>query len=241
MASRRDSRPRHEQVAADLRALIMSGDLPAGAQLPSTQHLVSRYNAANTTIQRALTALKAEGFLTSQVGKGVYVRDRQPFVIRAGAYFPPRPAGYAYRLLDVAEIVPPADVASTFRLPEGGTAILRRRLMAHNAEPVELSWSYYPLSVAAETALARRAKIPGGAPQVLADLGYPQRSFVDRLSARAPTTDELEALDLPDDVPVIRQFRIIYTDGDQPVEASILIKGAHRYELMYREPINGDM
>jgi GntR family transcriptional regulator len=102
---------------------------------------------------------------------------------------------------------------------------------------VELSWSYYPTEIAARSPLAARTKISGGAPQALATLGYPQRDFIDRLSARAPTTEELETLELPDDVPVIRQFRIIYSDERRPVEASVLVKGAHFYELLYHQTI----
>lgn len=238
MASRRDSRPRHEQIAAHLRALVMSGDLPADTQLPSTQQLVEQYGAANTTIQNALTALKAEGFLTSQVGKGVYVRDRQPFVVRVGTYFPPSTRGYSYRLLDVTEVHPPLDVATTFGLVAEGTAVLRHRLMLHAGEPVELSWSYYPSEIAADTPLAGRGKITGGAPRVLADLGYPEVFFTDRVSARPPTTEEFEDLQVPDDVPVIRQFRTIYSENERPVEVSIQIKGAHLYELLYRETVS---
>ena len=215
----------------------MSGDLSPGAQLPSTQHLVQRYAAANATIQRALAALKDEGFVYSQVGKGVYVRDKQPFVVQVAAYLAPAPNGYSYRLLDVTEVRSPVEVAEALNLADNGTAILRKWLLLHDGDPVELSWSYYPAQIAAHSPLAARTKIHGGAPQALATLGYPQRNFVDRLSARPPTTEELETLELPDDVPVIRQFRIIYSDERRPVEASILVKGAHLYELLYHQAI----
>lgn len=216
----------------------MSGDLALGTQLPSTQHLVQRYAAANATIQRALAALKDEGFLYSQVGKGVYVRDKQPLVVQVAAYLAPAPKGYAYRLLDVTEVRPPVETAEALNLAGNGTAILRQRLLLHDGDPVELSWSYYPAEIAAGSPLAGRTKIPGGAPQALATLGYPQRDFVDRLSARLPTTEELENLELPDDVPVIRQFRVVYSDERRPVEASILVKGAHLYELLYHQMIS---
>jgi GntR family transcriptional regulator len=238
MASTHDGRPRHQQIAADLRAQIMSGDLPPGTKLPSTQHMVQRYAAANATIQHALAALKDEGFVYSQVGKGVYVRDKQPFAVQVAAYLAPAPRGYAYRLLDVTEIRPPVEITEALNLADNGPAILRKRLALHNGEPVELSWSYYPAEIAAHSSLARRAKILGGAPQALETLGYPQRDFADRLSARLPTTEELETLELPADVPVIRQFRIIYSDHGRPVEASILVKGAHLYELMYHQTIS---
>ena len=240
MSGGNDLRPRHQQIAADLRAEIMAGDLAPGEQLPSTQHLVQRFSAANATIQRALAALKREGFIYSLVGKGVYVRDRRPFVVDAASYLAPSPKGYAYRLLDVIEVQAPTEVASALELAPEATTVLRRRVLSHDGEPIELSWSYYPAGIAADSPLARKLRIPGGAIQALAELGYPQREFADRLSARLPTTEELEILGLPDDVPVIRQFRTIYSDHRRPVEASILIKGAHLYELRYRQPVAED-
>jgi GntR family transcriptional regulator len=111
---------------------------------------------------------------------------------------------------------------------------LRRRLTSHHGEPVELDASWYPVDIAAGTKLAERGKMRGGAPAVLAELGYPQRRLTDRVSARMPTPEETRILELPD-VPVIRQFRVIYTDDDRPVEVSDLIKGGHLYELQYTQ------
>ena len=236
MPRARDDRPRHQQIAADLRDQIMRGDLAPGAQLPSTSELVGRYSAANATIQRALATLKAEGFLDSRVGKGVYVRDRQPFVIDASAYIDPGAGRFRYRLVGVEEGVPPADVIEALELDLGVAAVVRRRVLVHGEQPVELSTSFYPADLAAGTDLARPAKIRGGAPRVLADLGFPQRRFVDRILARPPTVEEVEMLELPEGTPVIRQLRTIYSER-RPVEVSVLIKGAHLYELLYRQEI----
>jgi len=233
----RDVRPRHQQIAAELRDLIMRGELSPGTQLPSTAQLVQRYGAANATIQHALKALKDEGFLDSRVGKGVYVRDRQPFIIDASAYITPEPGRFRYQLLDVDTVVPPADITDGLQMASGDTAIVRTRILVHDEHPVELSASYYPAEIAADSSLAKPAKIRGGAPQALAELGFPQRTFVDRISARPPTVKEAETLDLPDGTPVIRQLRVIYSDNERPVEASVLIKGAHLYELLYRQTV----
>lgn len=100
---------------------------------------------------------------------------------------------------------------------------------------MEIGSSYYPLEVVQGSDLTRPDRIRGGAPRALADLGYPQRYLVDAVSARMPTTEEADLLALPD-VPVIRQFRVVFSDADRPVEASILVKGAHLYELQYRLP-----
>lgn len=231
----RDHRPRHQQIAAELRDLIMRGELGPGTQLPSTAQLVERYGAANATIQHALKALKDEGFLDSRVGKGVYVRDRQPFVVDATAYL--APGRFRYRLRTVETVVPPTDIADGLGLASGTMTVSRNRVLLHDDQPVELSTSYYPVDIAAGTSLAKPAKIRGGAPAALADLGFPQRTFVDRISARQPTVAEAETLALPAGTPVIRQLRVVYSDHERPVEASVLIKGAHRYELRYHQTV----
>lgn len=227
----------YEQVAADLRARIMSGELVSGAQIPSTQQLVDRYRASNPTIQSALRALKDEGFLISHRGKGVYVRDKQPFTVDVSPYIEPSPGGYTYELLEVAEVHPAGVIAEGLGLAEGEAAVLRKRLLRLDGEPVELDWSYYPLDIAAGSPLTRAQKIRGGAPRVLAELGYPQREMVDTVSVRMPTTEEVELLDLPA-VPVMRQVRIIYSDNQRPVEVSELIKGAHLYQVRYRQSLS---
>lgn len=236
--AKQDGRPRHQQIAADIRARIISGDLAAGAQLPIIRDLAEQYGVNGSTIQQVVATLKDEGFLIGKKGQGVYVRDRQPFVVDIEHYFAPTPGGYSYKILDVAEVVPPADVAAALGLAEGDVAMLRHRLTLHGGVPVDLSWAYYPIELARGTELAERRKIPGGAPRVLADLGYPWQSFADEVSLRPPTTEEVKVLELPDGVSVLRQFRIVRSLDGRPVEASVLIKGGHLYVLRYHQVIH---
>lgn len=229
-------RPPYEQVAANVRAQIMAGDLAPGTRLPSTAQLVERFGVSNTTVQKALAVLKGEGYLSSRQGKGIYVRDRQPFRVGVAAFLPSSPDGYSYDILRTGEEAPPAEVARALGAGPGEHAVLRCRLMRYQGHPVEAGWSYYPLDVVRGSALAQPGRVPGGAPRILAELGYPERYFTDAVSARMPTAEEASLLQLPD-VPVIRQFRVIYSDDDRPVEASVLIKGAHLYELLYWQPV----
>lgn len=232
MARKSDERPPQLKIAADLRAKIMSGELEPGEKLPSTAELAKTYSAAPATAHNATKLLQAEGFVYGRAGKGVFVRDRRPFVVRTAAYFDPSERGVVYKLLNVAVVEAPKDVSAAL----GETrAVIRHRVMLRDEEPVEISWSYYPLTLAAGTPLAERGKIRGGAPAVLAAIGHPERGFSDRLSVRPPTTQEAQALELPEGIPVIRQFRVVYSDGARPVEVSILIKGGHLYELEYQQ------
>lgn len=242
-----DGRPRHQQIAAELRARIMSGDLAPGARLPTTQELMASYGVTNQTVQRTLSVLKDEGFLVGKAGVGVYVREELPLAIEPAAYLPPPADGLPYpwmtqaarrqqqgsvRLLGVGRVEPPAMVAEVL----GSDVSVRRQLLLLDEEPTELAWIYHPVDLSAGTVLEGRRKIAGGTAKVLAALGLAPMEWVDRVSVRLPMTEELELLELPDDVPVLRTFRVVYAEGMRPVEVQILVKGGHRYELTYRTP-----
>lgn len=68
-------RPAYRQIADDLRARISDGRYGPGSQLPSTAKLMSEYGASSTVARRAVEVLRAEGLLTGQPGKGVFVAD----------------------------------------------------------------------------------------------------------------------------------------------------------------------
>lgn len=244
-----DQRSLHERIAADLRDEIMSGDLPPGARLPSTARLKERFTASNATVQKALQLLKDEGLVVGRAGAAVTVREHRQRTMRPASYMAPAAPGEPYRwiseaaaghqaggssrLLDVTEIRPPADVAEALRLPENGTALLRAQVLLLDGEPVELVKSYYPLELARGTAMMDRRKIKGGTPALLAELGHPPRLSVDKVSARVPTQEQYTVLGLPGNLPVLRTLRVVYTDGERPIEATVMAKAGHLYELRY--------
>ncbi|MDI5968620.1 GntR family transcriptional regulator [Streptomyces sp. SL13] len=243
-----DRRALHERIAADLRDEIMSGDLAPGANLPSTQRLKERFDASNATVQKALQVLKDERLVVGRAGAGVTVREHQQETVRPADFGKPAEAGKPYpwlteaskrgkqgsiQLLDVAEVRPPQDVAEAMGLPENGTAVVRQQLLSHDGDPVELVSSYYPLDLAQGTALTEARKIRGGTPALLAEMGFPPRLTVDRVSARVPTQEQYEALQLPSDLPVLRTLRVVYSDDDRAIEVTVMAKAGHLYELQY--------
>ncbi|MFJ6664009.1 GntR family transcriptional regulator [Streptomyces sp. NPDC091383] len=243
-----DQRPLHERIAADLRDEIMSGDLPPGASLPSTQRLKDRFEASNATVQKALQVLKDERLVIGRAGASVTVREHRQETIRPADTGQPAPPGEQYswltvasrrgkrgsiELLDVAEVQPPADVTAALGLSEGETAVMRSQVLSYDDVPVELVKSYYPVELARGTAMIEPRKIRGGTPTLLAEMGYPPRHTVDRVSARVPTQEQFEALQLPSDLPVLRTFRVVYSDHERPIEVTVMAKAGHLYELQY--------
>ena len=68
----RDARPIYEQIKDGLRHLMVTGAVQAGEQLPSVRALAASLAINPNTIQRAYESLEAEGYLTSQPGKGSF-------------------------------------------------------------------------------------------------------------------------------------------------------------------------
>ncbi|OJF13323.1 GntR family transcriptional regulator [Couchioplanes caeruleus] len=243
-------RQRQQQIAANLRALILSGDLRAGDRVPSTADLMAQYGVTDKTVQRALAILKAERFVEGQKGRGVFVTAQVPVVVRASHYphtAPDQPHPWitdnasrgrrgSVELLHVGEVPAPLQVAAAFGLEVGAPVVVRHQLLSLDGEPAELVWSYYSLDVARGTRLAEARKIRGGTPGVLAELGHPLRHAVDQVSARLATVEEFTALRLPGDNPVLRQFRVVFSDNDRPIEVTVMVKAGQHFEIQYSLP-----
>ncbi|MBS2531255.1 GntR family transcriptional regulator [Catenulispora sp. NF23] len=232
---RLDDRPRHLQIAADLRAKILSGDLTE--KLPPFKRLQEIYDTSNNTTQRAVALLKAEGFVEGQQGKALLIRAKRVEIIDATPYFEPAVTHVRYVMLHIGPDRPPADAARNLGLAAEEAAILRKRLTIRDNIPIELSWSYYPTPIATGSPLERPQRIRGGAPTALADLGLLQHEFVDEIQVRQPTSEELEALELPAGIPVMRTLRTISTEDGTVVEVVVMVKGGHLYGMRYRQTL----
>jgi GntR family transcriptional regulator len=63
----------HEQVAAQIRRAIAEGEAGPGERLPPARDLASELGVNRNTVLRALRALRDEGLLDFQRGRGVTV------------------------------------------------------------------------------------------------------------------------------------------------------------------------
>jgi len=64
--------PVYAQLAAILRAMIESGEIPPDRPLPSVKSLVQRYGIAQGTAEKAVRVLRDEGIVRTIRGKGIY-------------------------------------------------------------------------------------------------------------------------------------------------------------------------
>jgi LacI family transcriptional regulator len=68
--------PLYQQVAADIRRQIISGEMAVGTQIPPHKDLAVQYGVSVITINKALSGLVSEGLLYSHVGRGTFVMVR---------------------------------------------------------------------------------------------------------------------------------------------------------------------
>lgn len=138
------------------------------------------------------------------------------------------------RLTDVAEVIPPQQVSTALSLEAGEKACVRRRVILLDGDAIELADSYYPLAIARDTALAEKRKIKGGAPTLLAELGYRAARVSEDLEFRKADDFERNALDLSEGSNVLTLLRTTTTEDGNPFEVQLMVMKAPRrlhYEI----------
>lgn len=74
--------PIYEQLAAQIKSKIISGELRAGEALPSMRLLSTELRISMITTRHAYEELEREGFITTMPGKGSFVAEQNSQFIR---------------------------------------------------------------------------------------------------------------------------------------------------------------
>jgi GntR family transcriptional regulator len=209
------------------------------------------YGVARMTVRQALGALKAEGLLRSEHGRGVFVRSR-PVVRRVAsdrftrqhrdagqAAFIAESEGVGAPSVDELEVgyeMASVEVREALRLPSRAKVLARRRRYLLDEQPVELAESYVPASLAKGTAIEERHTGPGGIYARLEESGHSLAEFTEDVAARMPTPEERARLRLPEGTPVLTVRRIAFDTKGARVEMTDTVKAAPSYVLEYRFP-----
>jgi GntR family transcriptional regulator len=242
----------YKQIADHLREAISRGRLREGDQLPSEAQLLGHYGVARMTIRSALRVLQAEGLITAEHGRGVYVRARPPVRRLASDRFAQRhrkegkaafiaeseqvAAAPAVDMIQVSEAVPPADVADRLGVGDDERVVVRSRRYLLDGRPVETAISYIPTDLARGTPITDPNPGPGGIYARLEEQGHTLDRFTEEVSARMPTPEEVRLLALPPGVPVFRLVRTAYSINARAVEVCDTIMAADAYLLAYDLP-----
>lgn len=244
--------PAYLKIASDLRAAITSGDLPVGAKLPSETGLMRQYGVSRTVAKWAIAVLKGEGIVEGRAGSGVYVRDTRRLIrhaqgrdVRAagGSTSPfARDAARAGQQgaweHDSHHDQADERIAARLGIAPGAPVMRTAYRFLADGEPIQVSTSYEPLAITQNTAVEWPED--GTAIGVVARMDAIDvrvTEVVERVSLRAATASEIEALNLPTRT-FVHTIERTYFAGSTPVETADIVLPGGRYELVYRLPVD---
>ncbi|MEU5914207.1 GntR family transcriptional regulator [Micromonospora sp. NPDC047527] len=244
--------PAYLAIAAELRAQIQSGTLPAGAKLPSETKLMQQYGVSRTVAKWAISVLKAEQLVDGRAGSGVYVRSTRHLVRQAhGRDLRAAPGPTSPFARDAARAgqrgtwehdsrhdVADEQIAVRLGIEPGEPVMQTSYRFLSDGEPIQLSTSYEPLSITGGTPVEwPEAGAAVGVVARMDTIGVRIDEFVERVTSRPALDAEAEALELPGRPADVYEIeRTYYADG-VPVETATIVLPRGRYELVYRVPV----
>lgn len=250
-----DRRPASEHLADELRRAIETGDLAPGARLPSERELAERHGIARNTARQAIRLLAESGLVIAEHGRGVFVRPAVAVIRLGNDRYSPRHRGTGlspyliecakqgkagrFQVLSVERVVPPADVAERLKLsPKTKSALRRENVFWADDDPVQRVTTWLPWALAEGTGLVNDdVGHPYGIHGVLEDRGHTMARISDEISARMPTPDERDHLQLPSGVPVIDVLHTSLDTDGEPYELTRFVMRADLSGLRYDAPV----
>ena len=219
----------HRQIAAKLRLRIRRGEWAPGERLPSIPAIAESYGVAKQTVQRTIDQLRIEGLLITRPGSGTFVRGTKRRLNRLSrgrygaqrGYHADLAARYRQHLTEVGHSPAPPDVAEAFGVSPGTALVVRRHLVRTSDVPVEVGASWLRPADADGTALARPEVFDRPLYQEVEETtGRTYTNATDQITARLPSRDEAELLQIRADTPVLVLLHIAYDQRGRAIEVA---------------------
>lgn len=244
--------PRYRQIAEDLRQKIESGELGHGAQLPTELELRELYDASRNTVRDAIKLLITRGMVETRPGQGTFVADKiDPFVTildgRTG-FGDEDEARYASGVMAKSRTptvsVPRVEihladgaVANELQLATGTPVVSRHQRRYIDGTPWSLQTTYYPMRLvdAGARRILEAIDMTEGVVRYLEEtLGVKQIGWRDRITVRAPNTDDQAFFKLPDDgrVAVFEIYRVAFEMSENPLRLTITTYPTDRNQFL---------
>lgn len=227
--------PRYAQLAEGITALVASGALPAGAQLPPERDLAEAAAISRMTARQAIAELARAGVLEIRHGVGTFVAAPKltydalhllgftEETMRLGG-------AAATRVIEQSVGPAPASVAARLGLAANDEVVRVVRLRSAQGDPLLLETSWLP-------ALAcpglERADLANGSLYDLLERDFGHRLAEARQTVEAATADAAVAdlLGIATDSPVLLVEGVALTEAGQPIEAFTAIYRGDRVRL----------
>ncbi len=228
--------PLYLQLKEHLRQQIENGVYPPGSRLPSERELADTFQVSRMTARQAIRLLATDGFISAHVGKGTFVlkpRIDQELLLLTSFTEDIRQRGMTPRSRIIRAAIEHADqeVAAHLKISEGAEVILLSRVRLADEEPI--AWEICAVNHRLCPGILDRHNFgQDSLYQVMREEYGLRLLWADQLiSARMPSREERDALDLDAKTPVLSLTRVTYTDHDQPAEYVSSVYRCDRYQL----------
>lgn len=250
-----DKLTRSQQIATELREAIEGGTYPPGSKLPSQRDLSRTYGVARNTVDEALKTLGQQGLVTSEWGRGVFVREKKPLIRLGSDRYSPRHRSTGlspfllecakqgkrgrFEVLGVERVKPSTELASQLNVPTNSKSVLRRENVFYaDDDPAYRVTTWIPWTIAKGTTITEEdAGHPFGIHGILEERGYVMSRISDEISARMPTQDERRYLNLPVGVPVLEVLHASLDQNGTTYEVTRFVMRADMNGLHYNAPV----
>ncbi|MEV4249139.1 GntR family transcriptional regulator [Streptosporangium canum] len=235
--------PKYAQLIAELERRIDSGEYPAGSPLPSEHTLMAEFGMARPTVVKALGVLRDQGWIITQQGKGRFVRGRPAMPTsqqaRTGRELLDRTEiQAASKLLTAGPVEAPNRIAAYLGIEPKSPVILRKILVERDGEPTEISATWVPAGVGEGTALAESTDLRQGIRRyVESAAGVSLDHIIEHITARNPTADECELLDVKSSAALLTVYAVACDATGKPWVVVETVLPGDRHELEDAYPI----
>lgn len=243
--------PAYLRVAADIRALIASGELQPGDRVPTAAQLADQYGLNVTSIRSALSVLQTEGLIERRQGSGTYVKANERIMRRAhakdmrakaqaGTTSPfardVAAAGGTPRWEHHSEhTIAPPRIAERLGIQTGDPVMWTKYKYLADDEPIQVADSHEPLAITRGTPIEWPED--GAAVGVVARMdliGVNPTRFTEDVICRPASPEEIQALELDTRGGLwVLAIERTYYAGETAVETADIVFPGDRYGLHY--------
>jgi len=229
--------PKYAQVITALQERISNGEYAPGTLLPGEHSLAAEFSTTRATVARALRILRTDGWITTEQGKGSFVRGRPALAglggVRRGQAELDRDESHDEGELVSAGLAPAPVLAAALLQVKPGVELARRVWLARqDGEPSELVTWWLAPRLAARLGLDQEQPVRG-AVRALASRADGGRidHVAERIAARLPGPQEAELLGLGTCAPVLAVSVSARDAAGQPVMGLEVVMPGDRHEL----------
>jgi len=215
--------PYYEQLRAILDAMMRSGTLAVGEQLPSEAQLCDQYDVSRTVVRQALNELANEGLILRYKGKGSFVAPPKvdehlaQSLTGLAEEVSARGGSLTNQIRSFEQQVPSATVAEALGLDEDATVIHLERVRSINGEPWVITSTYLPYD-----RCARLLDLDMRHRSLYATLEHELGMVIDRghrtIEAAIATPEQASLLGIEPGGPVLLLKSVAYLDDGTPIE-----------------------